>query len=91
MLNKACAVHPVNICQRDGFLVHLIDAHVDEADVVVEAVTEDYRRYERDDCERVEISLSAAFVCSFGEPHVPKQDFKYGLPSFFGRAESRRR
>lgn len=52
MLNKARPIHPVNVRQRNGLLVCLIDAHVDEADVVVEAMAEDYGGHERNDCKR---------------------------------------
>lgn len=58
MLNKTCPIHPVNVCQRNGFLVHLIDTHVDEADVVVEAVAEDYGGDKRNDCKRTRSQLS---------------------------------
>lgn len=75
MLNKACAVHPVNVCQRDRFLVRLIDTHMDEADIVIEAVTEDYRRNIRDDCSRVKVSSPVSLIYSLGARHVPKHDF----------------
>lgn len=61
MLNKACSVHPVNVCQRNGFLVHLIDTHVDEADVVIEAVAEHYRGDKRDDYKELGVSTSTLF------------------------------
>lgn len=50
MLNNTCPIHPVNVCQRNGFLVCLIDTHVDEADVVIEALAEDHGGHKRDDC-----------------------------------------
>lgn len=52
MLDNACPIHPVNVCQRNWLLVHLIDTHVDEADVVVEALAEDYVGHKRDNCKR---------------------------------------
>lgn len=52
MLNDTRPIHPVNVCQRNGFLVRLIDTHVDEADVVIEALAEDDRGHERDDCNQ---------------------------------------
>lgn len=50
MLNKACALHPINVRQRNWLLARLIHTHVDEANVVIEAVTEDYGRHKRNDC-----------------------------------------
>ena len=49
MLNDASSIHPVNVRQRNGFLVRLIDTHVDEADIVVEALSEHRGGDERDD------------------------------------------
>ena len=40
MLNNASSLHPINICQRNGFLARLINTHVGETDVVVEALSE---------------------------------------------------
>lgn len=49
MLNDAGPIHPVDVRQRNGFLVRLIDTHVDEADVVVEALSEHRGGDERND------------------------------------------
>lgn len=49
MLNNAGSIHPVNVRQRNGFLVRLIDTHVDESDVVVEALSEHRGGDERND------------------------------------------
>ena len=51
MLDNACPVHSVNVGQRNRLLARLVDTHVDEADVVVEAVAEDGGGDEGDDCK----------------------------------------
>lgn len=51
MLNKTRPIHPINVCQRNGFLARRIDTDVDEADIVVEAVAQDHGRNKRDDCK----------------------------------------
>ena len=59
MLDDACPVHPVNVRQRDRLLARLVDTHVDEADVVVEAVAEDGGGDEGDDC-RIGLGVSVS-------------------------------
>ena len=52
MLNNACAIHPVNVCQRNGFRARRIDTYVNQTNIVIEALTEDYKRDKREDCKR---------------------------------------
>ena len=49
MLDDAGAIHAVDVGEGDGFLARLVDAHVDEADVVVEGLAEDGGGDEGDD------------------------------------------
>ena len=52
VLNNTRSVHPINVCQRNGFLTRNINPHVDETNVVVEVLTENCGGNERDDCQR---------------------------------------
>ena len=49
MLDNARAVHAVNVRQGNGLRAGFIDAHVDEADVVVETLAEHGGGDKRDD------------------------------------------
>ena len=60
VLDNACPLHPVNVCQRNGFLARLVHTHVDEADVVVETLAEDCGRHKRDDCQSTQSASSPA-------------------------------
>lgn len=88
MLNKTCAIHPVNICQGNGFLVHLIDTHVDEADVIIEAMTQNYRGNKRDDCQE---NPKSAISAAFEKASCPNRDDEKAAIFLFGHAESSRK
>lgn len=49
MLNKARPLHPINVRQSNGLHAQLINTNMDEADAVIEAMSEDYRGYKGDD------------------------------------------
>ena len=51
VLNNARSIHPINVCQRNGFFARNINTHVDETDVVVEVLTKNCGGNERDDCQ----------------------------------------
>lgn len=65
MLDQARPLHPVNVRQSNGLLARLIYTNVDEADAVVEAMSEDCGRYKRDDCK-------STWNQPFRIPHAPR-------------------
>lgn len=75
MLNDAGPIHPVDVRQRNGFLVRLVDTHVDEADVVVEALSEHRGGDERNDWTRAPRSQHTAQLGT-GDRVLPAKEKK---------------